>query len=488
MRITPSNFSRVALSEKAIPFYYAQLNDPTNDDLVLNWSYDKTVSQQLSQVYSYIYTADNQHPLLDRLVYQDFLRVEGLIGKPLGQALRSLQAERKRLGLAFAISPVYFGFNLPGENDPRLLELDNLARQEAGQALRRWFECHLDDINLFYKVQMGSLYYYLHTLVNTISKMNTIRLIGTGGAGRVPPVTPPVSPPVIARPSLRLDVKLDRLAAETSFTELQKGVYKKGSLTAKLASSRDPKESFGSLYISTKPGASSVSLFDRFSDIARGFDPAIDPDLIKNRLYPLISLLDRTEELVQVVSASSVTDFNFEQFEARYQAYIEAFDNYQEFFAKQKSEPGSELDALNDQLQPIYLATASASSRAVFGRMSAELRQRAQEVFRGSFLENFTKVHPGLDHQGGVPAGGTLVLLYTSTTGLSQVFERYQKSFAGLVIDIRSKIGIDPGTGNVDFTKDMLDENARQKQPLDKFTILADFYLPYHCCDECRLD
>jgi hypothetical protein len=93
-----------ALSTKALPYYLA-VNK--GDDLHRNWNPDATLKGALSKVNGYHVNSANPHPLAMMPDNHDFYRIEGLMGKPLGQAIADLRLQKNQLGLSFAIEPVF---------------------------------------------------------------------------------------------------------------------------------------------------------------------------------------------------------------------------------------------------------------------------------------------------------------------------------------------------------------------------------------------
>lgn len=107
IRITPSTLGREPLSEKAIPFYYS-VNKGDNP-LYLSWSPLRAVNHTENQVLSYhagkYNTQDDHitHPLQYDLEPNNFLRIEGHIGKDYKTVVASLDAIKKANRLPFEV-------------------------------------------------------------------------------------------------------------------------------------------------------------------------------------------------------------------------------------------------------------------------------------------------------------------------------------------------------------------------------------------------
>ena len=107
VRITPSTLGREPLSEKAIPFYYT-VNKGT-EPLYQNWSPERAASHTENQVLSYhsgdYNTQDDfvMHPLKYDLEPNNFLRIEGHIGKDYKTVITGLDKLKKTNRLPFDI-------------------------------------------------------------------------------------------------------------------------------------------------------------------------------------------------------------------------------------------------------------------------------------------------------------------------------------------------------------------------------------------------
>ncbi|NJB86796.1 hypothetical protein GGR26_002573 [Lewinella marina] len=102
-----------------------------------------------------------------------------------------------------------------------------------------------------------------------------------------------------------------------------------------------------------------------------------------------------------------------------------------------------------------------------------EVRYR-ESLWRRCYLAGFSRLHPGLVHWGGVPRGGTFVLVHKSSfdrEGLIQILRRYTDASSGAfanssdadLITYARRLQINP-------------ESFRRKE------VVADFCLPYLCC------
>ena len=97
IRITPSKLDDVGLSQKAIPYYYDVAGGTSK--LFSFWNYEKTIAGRASQNLSYhapLYNATDDFvtkPLQYDLEPYNFLRIEGIIGKPYVKVLRNIKKQ-----------------------------------------------------------------------------------------------------------------------------------------------------------------------------------------------------------------------------------------------------------------------------------------------------------------------------------------------------------------------------------------------------------
>ncbi|MBT8184982.1 MAG: hypothetical protein KJN76_09080 [Eudoraea sp.] len=106
VRITPSKYGDIPLSDKAIPYYYDIVNGP--DELYDHWNFKKTRLRKGDTNLSYFAEQYNANPLFnDPLGYDlephNFLRVEGHIGMNWKNALAEVNSIRYKKRLPFDV-------------------------------------------------------------------------------------------------------------------------------------------------------------------------------------------------------------------------------------------------------------------------------------------------------------------------------------------------------------------------------------------------
>lgn len=106
IKVTPSSYGNMALSEKAIPYYYngiLDLNKKWNPELTLK-SQNDTILSYRSDILNYSNKTWVQKPLLFDIEPYNFFRVEGHIGKNYKNAIKELNLIRDSYNLPFKIT------------------------------------------------------------------------------------------------------------------------------------------------------------------------------------------------------------------------------------------------------------------------------------------------------------------------------------------------------------------------------------------------
>jgi hypothetical protein len=476
IRITPSKEGDYRLSDKAIPFYYSF---QPNDDLHRNWSFEQTIMNRLARVFSYQFINQVNHPLKYRLDDQNFYRVEGLVGKSLAETIANLAKQKQQLGLSFAIEPVYVGLTMGDDVFSKTLDRESLLR--ARQAILKLLFCRFRDLDIIFLLLMAFLFYYLYAIIALLSRANTLTLAGVRPSG--PPPTGGGPGSIIGRLQPKLRVRVPTGLTDTVLRELRLKDYEKGSVTAKLNVETRPETSVGKFYIGLKEIPGSVNLFDKTLQAARQLNPDINQEVVTRRLYPFVSLLDKSEDLVESVSKAALADFDFQQFEARYEGFVHAFEAYQLQAETVVENDDPEVVAINQNIIQNYGALAVTGPQAMIGNLATELRQRLDNIFSELLLAGYARRHPGLEHKAGVPVGGTLILLYTHRSFLAEVIGKNREPVEKRASLVRARYVSPNATVKINDPGEFLVARPAATDPLDDFVVLADFCLPYLCCD-----
>ncbi|HFA47581.1 MAG TPA: hypothetical protein ENJ95_01030 [Bacteroidetes bacterium] len=536
IKITPSKDGDYYLSDKAIPFYY---KFKPGDDLHRNWSFKKTIKNRLGSIFSYIFTQQANHPFLLKLEANNFYRIEGVVGKTLRAAMAELMVQKHQLGLNFGIEPVYMGLTL--EQDDLARTLDQQARTRAQQAILKLMLCRMRDLDVVFLLLIGLLFYYLLYILALLSnkdvgKLGGFKMAAFGGGGRNPrdshrpgtftarPISPvtsvfqpvrpvssiattgvfttnvvtasdlqpfrPIQPVFNAELSkgifvnTRRDV-IDRKVSDDLLEKARQTVYKKGFVVERVVdASNEEKQPIGMVYGAIAADQSNNNLYERTVEFMK--DQQIDGDVkaAADKVYPTISLIDKSEDLMEVVSVNSVAEFDFQAFEARYNGFTTAYDNYRLQKLDQDETADPDIRASYQKVDKNYSTLAASGPQNALANLGRELQKRLKKIFGELQLEGFAKKNPGMEHKCGAPVGGTFVMLYTHRNFLARVLqENKEKVASNLKGTAQQYSSVASEKGKVAEAQAILATAQASKDPLDDFVVLADFCLPYKCCD-----
>ena len=407
MKITPSRDGDVALSEKAIPFYYAF---KTNDDLHRNWSFDTTIKNWLKLVYSHQFTGKTNHPLLLKLEGHNFYRVEGILGKSLAEAMRQLLTQKQKLGLCFAIEPVYLGLTV--KDDLASLALDKQVQERVRQAIYKLLICRFRDLDVMFLILMMTLFFFLFIILSRLAALGTKsvallpRTPARTRAGTLLGDFSMADTLVLKPEALQAGMSTDKVKADDLLQKMRKESYVKGRVTEIVRPPKGKEESIGDAYEKIiKSEAGGVNLFDRTLKYAKTLNLDAKPEDIANNLYPAMSLIDKSEELIAVVSSASIAELDFQTFEKKYDAFEAAYTEYLSHAGTTDTKNSPEVAAAQDMLAVNRGQLEAGGSVTLINSMMKEFQTRMEKIFSELVLEGYAKRHPGMEHKCGVPRG-----------------------------------------------------------------------------------
>jgi hypothetical protein len=436
VRITPSSKCCCSfLSKKAIPYYY-NVKGSAEPYLYKYWNLEKREQGRANQVLSYHATTYNmtdafvRDPLLYDLDCHDFLRIEGIIGKPYKKVLKYLKFDIKTHRL-----PVKVIALRAGEFD--IAEISATADDYSIRDL----EINYDVARREWEAVVGKTIEYLHDVESSAKPM----------------------------------------VGETRWVEFLKLLHK------------------GKKFM-----VDSLPLFI----------PSYHNFLI------LFESLERKGKIIRDALHARIHAEGFEMLEGK-KAIV-----YDE-------EAVALAEDLIDHIDDVIMAVKKGPFRALY----QEYNNRVVEVYKKTFLSDYLKNHPGIQHKAGVTMGGTFILVYHS-----KPFEQKKKlkdlkkrevseTLTGVVLDDSGdpvegvSISIKGASGSTvtntdgrfaihtnflpatltatapgfsDATKvvnkagslivlNFSDEDEEEESLIDSIpdqTVIADFYLPYICCSE----
>ncbi|PWV56942.1 hypothetical protein [Chitinophaga sp. S165] len=202
-----------------------------------------------------------------------------------------------------------------------------------------------------------------------------------------------------------------------------------------------------------------------------GTDADMDP-LVRQRSAAFSDLTILLEKIVNDIRCARTCSDDFERI-----IFRDGFDRDQignmfealvSFFDKPPADLEEKLDQIcnedgvcNDENKTCCRAHLT-SLYAVY----KEYIGRKKELLDGLLFSRFAEKHPGLEHNGGVPKGGTLILLCTKND-VASLSEEKRSNLVNLLLSSKEE----EKAAAISLAKE-----------LEGYNIVADFSLPYICC------
>ena len=485
VRITPSKEGDYSLSEKSVPFYYGF---EWGDDLHRNWSYRKTATNRLDDVHSYQFTDEASHPLKARQDDHNFYRVEGVVGKKLGEAMREVIRQKRELGLSFALEPVYVGLSVNGDDGTKARNRE--AIMESNSALRRLIECRLSDLDAFFVVLVTTIFRFAQSTIRHVAMEEPVKLIAVE---RTPKrVKAKRSSTRASGTELRIDPALLRglsrvrgtgvvRVEDTKFREFYRKEYTPLTITNDAIKSDDPKKSVGTFYKETM-NVEGGELLERVKKTAKTLGAEYETEEAVKSLYANVVLLDKTESLVESISKPSLADVNPDDIDRRMLDAAAAYEAYVDQLANSELDIKTEAGRAKLDVVKTYGTFVGTGMQSVVRNLFKEFTSIRERMVAELRLPGYAKKHPGLEHKCGVPVGGTLVLLYTHRKLLRATHKTHAKTYARVIKSTASRYKVATTLTAVKAV-DKVVVATPKGEPLDDFVVLADFCLPYKCCE-----
>jgi hypothetical protein len=482
IRVTPSRDGAAPLGARAIPFYY---RFQPGGDLIRNWSWPKARSETYGSIFSYQFSDRRNHPFFQRRDAEDFIRIEGAVGRPLGSTIAELVRQRCELGLSFAIEPVWIGW---GDDDPNAN-----SRQVAKRAMRGLLLCRLNQIDIVFATLMDSLFEFAVWLV---------RVLGTVDAGKTTrPPTPTAPVHEIAQPVIRgVDMMLMqpeertevRMFSRAMRTELRRRDISANELVGRVigdeaavvrpaAQPKNVAEIFAHVSDERRGG----ELIDRLRDVIGNFDLPFDREDAIRVVYPSVALISRAQELMRVTRGVSLAEFDDDRFATVMRGFAAAYDAYAAVAETDATKAGKTIANTNLSIIANRGFVSTMAQQFASGSMSGQIDQQLDEMFEDMALPRYARLHPGLEHKAGVAAGGTYVLVYASRAELARRLRGLMAETSAQLEARAESIGVRGLRIDVRRVAEALEASSRPNgdDVLEEFVVVADFCLPYLCCE-----
>lgn len=412
IEISPSQLHS-PLSQKALPYYLAISR---NDDLHRNWNPDKTVKGALDRVYGYHINTSNPHPLAQIPQLHDFYRIEGLVGKPLGQTIAELRLQKSQLGLSFAIEPVFLPLKSFDDDFEKAAILQLLMQN---QTLMRLFKCKIGDLDMIFLILIAVLFQLILGIIYLLARLKTkagsAAATGANITSRFVVDARVMNDVMVAMDNVtfndvsKLKMSADRFGQSGEDSAFIRNQLKSGNLRSDevldtLDEADDPNGQTAAVYKQTKT-IDSGDLFEKVVAV-------VGRDAEKNELeeaYQSARMMQESEKLMGLLTVSSLAQFDFDAFDSSMNEINDAHVKLMRVSTNKQGTDQAVVQGVNSQMG--MLGTLAGS--ALLASIKQEFVQRLQNIFSEFLFDGFVKKHPGAEHLCGVPKGGTLILAYT---------------------------------------------------------------------------
>ncbi len=532
IRITPSVGLDRPLSLKSIPYYYQ-----VDDNLLQRWNPHASHHCQSDEQLSYhadSFAPENPfavNPLQYQLRPYDFYRIEGHLGKVYTNALEDILDTRNKNNLAFDVVALKLGSSA----DSTSIEEMRCSFQDLEVICNAWKEdlaCRLRNVaQNFGQVNVaGSL-----KANQTSSSFNTISSRGglTDNSDNSSEKSRFSSFTTIDLSQNRFNQGQFTLASNQSTSYIKVASMVKASIP--VSQQDDLLGNYIAAGIEKAPSdlnadaAAAIALEDlrKRDDVSQlknvDFQVAYE--------YP-VKIVTSAVEFARRAEVSC-DDIDIEALEQTQARLILLFQQYALLLLQYESD-NEQFEVLVNaaatiQLTNLFLSYCSLEKLKI---LIAEMDRRKNELRQLNLFHNYLRKHPGMDHAGGVPKGGTFVLVYheedrpstddpNRTIVISgQVVDQQGVTIPGATVvavgttigtitdfdgrftitvpaatkylDVyslgqgRRRILVTGPVSNLGVLLDGTDAVFQDDRPIPGTrTIVADFFLPYNCCSDC---
>ena len=491
LKITPSQDRSVSLSKQAIPYYLNYFK------LYKYWSYD-TYRQGRSDRHP-AYFRPKQNPEEDnfrdfgdlnyRLDGYNFYRIEGHIGKANDDVLKRIQDYKQRYNLAFDVITLKLG------NQASLNDLNISGQFDELEADFRRMKLTFQKIwaNAEYEAAKNVL---LHTLKQSFFDKNTLTEIDNSQLYN----------PILDR--ARKAEAYEFVEFVTGETEQEFKLYLRDANNNPIAryviqeseTSGNNHSDFSDLIVNFS-GLTDDVIAQRkqqiISAIATGF--ALNPvtyslviDTSNNQESNNLSIYHlkfSTEDLIDLPSIPQyspilLSDSHFSiSLDSENLPIIddqEKFPDFETLYSWLRDVP----EALNtEEYQIGNTQIAEELNYFEFPQLIDAYRQQLEQLLNLHLFPKFAQQYPGMEHLGGVPQGGTFVLVYVDGEEVDQLLATDKepaiyKQRSLRTEEIHTQVAL-PKDSYQEYTSDW--EQLFNELQKRKDVVIADFCLPYRC-------
>jgi|GEM_PF-6741001 len=145
-------------------------------------------------------------------------------------------------------------------------------------------------------------------------------------------------------------------------------------------------------------------------------DPVLDivdiTDIVVVNVYYPLQIINNMEAVLATFT-SNLHQFDIAEFRTRYDTLVATAENYLEQLQKKKPvEPGEPSPELIAEIVRHLNEIINSCHKGKFQSLYKQFQERINEIRRLRLFGPYLKKHPGMEHQAGVPRGGTFYLVY----------------------------------------------------------------------------
>ncbi|OUL35161.1 hypothetical protein [Nostoc sp. 106C] len=484
LKITPSKDSSVPLSEQAIPYY---LNYP---QIYRYWSYDAYRKGRSHLLPAYFTLKEDDKtasiPKRDDLVYrldgQNFYRIEGHIGKANGDALKRIQEYQRRYNLAFDVITLKLGseaslqdLNISGQFDD--LESDFRRMKETFEKL--WIKYATEPKNAF-----------LQTLKQVFFGQPSLTVINSSQ---------------LFNPILEMARKPE------AYEFVQENATQRYRLFV-----RDKTNQQIARYVTQAANTEGNNLND-FNTLSIDFSGLTDDDINKEKqriikeIADCLSLGKITYEIVSDSSKNYHLKLSTEYQvnlppgdpSRTYSIVLLSLNHFAVSFDKNNSpiiqQPDfQDVETLYSLLRDVP-ATFNTDEYQMGNSQAAEelnyfeliglieaYQRRLEQLMKLHLFNKFVEQHPGVEHLGGVPKGGTFILVYVDGQEVDELLVADKDPAIYKLLSLRTaaieKTAAFPPAAPQEVISSW--EKLFPELQKRKDVVVGDFCLPYRCSSD----
>jgi len=485
IKITPSQYGYLWLSQRAIPYYYRIV---TGEKAIYNyWNYYK--SSHGNAVFNLSYnTSMYNHakaaiqPLLYDIEHYNFFRIEGHIGQKYTAVLEDILHKRLEYNLPFDVVAISA----------------DLLRSNAKLPV-----CNMQDLETDYKLIISEFACKVHTPFCFLTKFpyppNSEQFTGD-----------------IKEVSTVDGFSAYRVKAMAHFNSvneiLQSAKYKLGDFMRKYCLP-DNEKTIGGYYLQSLDNQYNV-----YGSEQSSIHSTAEQNALATIYDTILGFISAVEQLMFVLMTSTVATLDMDLLQKRYERYTSALTRLMlvlaELVASTKLKLAAaakllEMDILIDEFFILSTICIDERLQTLIDEYDRRLRLfQAQNTFI-----NYYKKHPGLEHKAGVPKGGTFVLVYYSALEDQLLAGRANNDIAaGRIAEVAKKAAANSVYEKVDTAEEkvlktfinnckeastddrtkvigiidrILQPPVEQRFSFKDGEVIADFYVPYMCCSDC---